>query len=72
MNILHQPVKERSMLQVQGPSEIPADTRKVAEAAFPQGNLVMALGNQLGVYTLTSSSKTCFQSEANRRNLLLD
>jgi transposase len=52
MNILHQPVKERSMLQVQGPSEIPADTRKVAEAAFPQGNLVMAIGNQLGaVYT---------------------
>ncbi len=40
------------MLQVQGLNEIPSETRKVAQAAFPQGNLVMAIRDELGpIYT---------------------
>lgn len=36
------------MLQIQGFEEIPAKTRIVAEAAFPKGNLVMAIRDRLG------------------------
>lgn len=36
------------MLQIQGSDEIPVDTRQVAEAAFPKGNRVMAIRDQLG------------------------
>ena len=60
------------MLQIEGPSEIPADTRKVAEAVFPQGNLVMAIRNQLGAVYADDQFQDLFQSEANRRSHLLD
>lgn len=40
------------MLQIKGFEEIPAETRQVAEAAFPKGNQIMAIRDQLGpVYT---------------------
>ena len=40
------------MLQGQGLNEIPSETKKVAQAAFPQGNLVMAIRDELGpIYT---------------------
>src|SRR5450759_4887652 len=43
------PAKEPSMLQANGLREIPTETRKVAQAAFPNGSLVMALRDELGV-----------------------
>ena len=36
------------MLQVHGLNEIPSETKKVAEAAFPNGSLVMRLRDELG------------------------
>jgi transposase len=46
------PAKEPFMLQAHGLREIPAETRKVAQAAFPNGSLLMALQDELGaVYT---------------------
>jgi transposase len=40
------------MLQAHGLREIPAETKKVAQAAFPNGSLVMAMRDELGtVYT---------------------
>jgi transposase len=36
------------MLQLHGRTEIPPETRKVAQAAFPNGSLVMAIRDELG------------------------
>ena len=48
------------MLRVQGLIEIPSETRKVAQAAFPNGNLVMAMRDELGTIYLDEQFQDLF------------
>jgi transposase len=50
------------MLQFQVIDEIPAETRKVAEAAFPKGNLVMTIRDRLGTVYADEQFQDLFPS----------
>ncbi|RIK27452.1 MAG: IS5/IS1182 family transposase, partial [Chloroflexi bacterium] len=48
------------MLQVQGLTEIPPETKKVAQAAFPNGSLVMAIRDELGTVYIDEQFQDLF------------
>jgi transposase len=48
------------MLRVHGLTEIPSETRKVAQAAFPNGNLVMAVRDELGTIYMDEQFQDLF------------
>jgi hypothetical protein len=47
--------------------EIPEETRRIAQAAFPKGNLYMKMRDELARFTGMRTLKSCFRVMANRR-----
>lgn len=59
-------------LQPQTIPVVPADTARVAQAAFPRGNTYMLLRDEIGAIYEDVTFHRCFPSEASRLRRLGD